>query len=466
MKISEANAQTVWKLFRELSRIPRPSKQEGKVCEWLEAFAKEHRLESRRDAVGNMVMVLPATPGYENAPGVIVQGHTDMVSEKTTDSNHDFDTDPIELIEEDGWLRANKTTLGADNGVGAMMGLALALKKDLPHARIELLFTVDEETGLTGANSLQPGFVEGKILLNLDSEDEGVFTIGCAGGITTELTLPLDLTSCDPKAKPHRLAVDGLTGGHSGVNIKLQRGNSLKALGRALQQLRGEVSFQLAGISGGKAHNAIPRDAAAIIHISPAELKKAHIIVDRVESELKKEFEKTDKGLTIRLAEAPVETSALVFAGRSAQVVLDLISALPHGVQRMSSEIEGLVDTSVNLARIETDRAGRLLKIVTSQRSSSMTRLREQNERISAIARLGGAVFENSNSYPAWQPNTTSPLLKSCTALYEKLYARKPTVEIIHAGLECAVIGSKFPGLDMISFGPTIKDPHTPQERI
>ncbi|MDD8011992.1 MAG: aminoacyl-histidine dipeptidase [Acidobacteriota bacterium] len=464
MNIKHQKTRQVLDLFERISAIPRCSKHEEKIGAFLLDWAGKNGLKARKDKVGNVLIKVPATPGYEKSGTVVIQGHMDMVCEKTADSPHDFDKDPIRFVFEGDWLKADHTTLGADNGIALAMAMTMAMDKTVAHPPLELLFTIDEETGLTGANALQGDFIEGKILLNVDSEDEGVFTVGCAGGRDTRISLAVHYEDAPEGFVMARLKAGGMTGGHSGVNVNEERANAIRVLVRTIMQVRKEHDARLADISGGTAHNAIPRDAWADIFIPRDSFKTIEKIVADIEAVFKHEFKKTDPGMKISvelqletMGKRPLNTAD---SGR----ILDLLIALPHGVAAMSTEMKGLVETSNNEASVKI--ANSKLEIVTSQRSSVMSRLNALTWRIEALARLAGADAVSGGGYPAWQPNLQSPLLARCKDVYRKLFGKEPHVEAIHAGLECGIIGDKKEGMDMISFGPTLKNPHSPDEKI
>ncbi|MBN2018844.1 MAG: aminoacyl-histidine dipeptidase, partial [Sedimentisphaerales bacterium] len=471
--LKDAKAQGVWAFFRQISRIPRCSKNEGKIIDWLKDFAKKRNLTYRDDNIGNIVIELPATKDYEKAQTVVLQSHVDMVCEKTPESKHDFSKDPIEIIERDGWVTADGTTLGADNGIGVSLALALADEK-VPHPKIELLFTVDEETGLTGANALQQGFITGKYLINLDGEDES-FIVGCAGGEQAEITLPLDLAEAPAgsTSSPHAgfdcytLQVAGLYGGHSGVDIDKQRANAISLLARVLRKLSGQNDLRICDINAGKAANAIPRDAKAIILLKSSDFGAICKEIVEIEANFKQEFTKTDPNLKIELQKATehTETTEKKIINNKSKII-NLLSALPTGVYRVSNEFEGVVETSNNLARVETLRDANLLRITTMQRGFEPSSMDDLTGKITSIASLAGAKVEISNRFPSWVPDTDSSLLKQAKSAYERLHKKEPKVIVVHAGLECAVIGEKMPNIEMISVGPTIQNPHSPRERV
>ncbi len=464
MNIKHQKTKQTLDLFEEISAIPRCSKHEEKIGAFLLAWAEKHGLAGKKDKVGNVLIKVPATPGYERSGSVVIQGHMDMVCEKTADSPHNFDKDPIRFVYEGDWLKADHTTLGADNGIALAMAMTMALDKTLVHPPLELLFTVDEETGLTGANFLQADFIDGKILLNVDSEDEGVFTVGCAGGRDTHITLALHYEDAPEGFVMARVKAGGMTGGHSGVNINEERANAIRVLVRTLMQIKRDFDMRLADISGGTAHNAIPRDAWADIFIPRESFKAIEKVTADMEQVFKHEFKKTDATLKVSVELQPETMGKRPLNMADTGRICDLIIALPHGVAAMSTEIKGLVETSNNLANVKI--ASSKLEIVTSQRSSVMTRLSALTWRIEAVARLAGADAVSGNGYPAWQPNLQSPLLARCKDVYRKLFGKEPHVEAIHAGLECGIIGDKKAGMDMISFGPTLKNPHSPDEKI
>ncbi|MCX6554236.1 MAG: aminoacyl-histidine dipeptidase [Candidatus Aminicenantes bacterium] len=464
MDIKHEKTKQILALFEEISAIPRCSKNEEKIAAYLLDWAKKNDLVAKPDKVGNVLIRVPGTPGYEKTATVVIQGHMDMVCEKTADSPHDFAKDPIRFVFADGWLKADKTTLGADNGIALAMAMTLALDKKAAHPPLELLFTVDEETGLTGANALQGDFIDGKILLNVDSEDEGVFTVGCAGGRDTHITLPLQYEDPPAGYVMTRLKAGGMTGGHSGVNINEERANAIRVLVRTLLQLQKETDLRIADIAGGTAHNAIPRDAWADIFFAKDSFKNLEKTVADWDQVFRKEFKNTDPNLKLSLEPMPETTGKRALTAESSPKICNLLFALPHGVAAMSTDIHGLVETSNNLANIKIRNSK--LEVITSQRSSVMTRLHALTTRIEIIGRLAGAEVVSGNGYPSWQPNMESPLLARCQKVYESLFGKKPHVEAIHAGLECGIIGDKKEGMDMISFGPTLKNPHSPDEKI
>ena len=463
MNIEHVYTRKILDAFAQISQVPRPSKREEKIVAWLLNWATENGLESRTDEAQNVLVEVPATQGYENSQTLVLQGHMDMVCEKTKGFSHDFDQDPIELMfTDDGWLTANQTTLGADNGIAIAMAMVAATDESVGHPPLELLFTTDEETGLTGASSLQPGFIKGKQLLNIDSEDEGVFTVGCAGGEDARLLLPFKAEESLPSHNPFKLVSGGMSGGHSGIDIIEQRANAIKVLFRAIHLLSNATDVRLSSVSGGTARNAIARDAEAVLLIPAGDTGTANSIVSELAGKLRSEYAKTDPNLTLELVAENLDHKAA--SADTTRRAIDTVFAYPHGVTAMSKDIKGLVETSNNMATISVE-DGKLV-ILSNQRSSNMDSLALICEHAMSVARLAGAEGTTSGGYPSWQPNMESKLLARCVAVYEKRFGKKPIVEAIHAGLECGIIGSKYEGMDMISFGPTIENPHSPDERI
>jgi dipeptidase D len=453
----------VWKHFAALSRIPRGSKNEAAAAQHVIDVARQLGLEARQDAVGSVVIEKPASPGREKAPRVCLQSHLDMVCEKNADKVHDFTKDPIELVREGNVLRANGTTLGADNGIGVAAALAVAEDRTLEHGPLEMLFTIDEETGLTGAQHLEPGFVKSRILLNLDSEEEGEIYVGCAGGRDTIGTWTVAREDARPNTVALELRVAGLRGGHSGLEIDKGRGNALKIASRVLVALAEDAGARLVSLRGGNKRNAIPREAFAVVRVSASKAARARRIVARWDGVVRDELGAVDPDVRLSLVEAP-EGGARVLKRKSQKQLLQTLSALPHGVIKMSAAIPGLVETSTNVAVVSTE--GDTVSLATSQRSSVATEIDEIARTVRDVLELGGASVEQSHGYPGWKPNTASPTLKKALATYAALYGKEPAVKAIHAGLECGIIGEKYPGMDMISVGPSMTAVHSPDERI
>jgi len=463
MKVEHEKTNEILKWFEEISKIPRCSKNEDAICNWLVNWAKDNNFDVETDRVNNVLIKVPGSPGYENSPPVVIQGHVDMVCEKTPDSDHDFSKDPIKFVYDGDWLTADKTTLGADNGIAVAMAMTMAVDKETPHPPLELLFTVDEETGLTGASALEPGFIKGRMLINIDSEDEGYFTVGCAGGINTNLNIPYTVSDVPADYQLIKMTGGGMKGGHSGIDIDKEKANAIKIMAQTLNLIKQEVDIRLADISGGTAHNAIPRDAEAFIFAPAKDAEKVKKIAAEAQETFRGEFRNTDPDLQIKVEESR-EKYDRAMTGEDTGKIIDFASVVPHGVAAMSTDIEGLVETSNNLARLKAENGQ--LKVLTSQRSSLVSRLNALTNRIEAVARLSGGEAQSGDGYPPWQPNMDSPLLAKSLKIYEKLFNKKPVVEVIHAGLECGIIGDKNPGMDMISIGPTLKFPHSPDEKI
>jgi dipeptidase D len=455
--------ELVWKYFAEISQIPRCSKSEEQISEYVMDKAKELGLQAKQDRHMNVVVKKPASRGNEKKPSVCLQGHLDMVCEKNKDVVHDFAKDPIELVRKGNVLMANGTTLGADNGIAVATNLAIMEDKSLVHGPLEFLFTVDEETGLTGAGNLKPGLVDSKILMNLDSEDEGVLYVGCSGGRDTSATWRVKWMRAPGGSLPMRLLVSGLVGGHSGLEIDKGRGNAIKTLGRALAALH-ENGARLASIEGGNKRNAIPREAEALVFIPKEKARKAKTIVKKFDAIFKAELATVDPDVTLSLERANGEIPRKVIRKYEQELIIRAILALPHGVTKMSADIPGLVETSTNVAVIETGK--NYVAMETSQRSSVASEIDEIAQTVSAIFELSGARVVQDSGYPGWKPNLDSPILKVAQATYKELYGKEPEVKAVHAGLECGIIGEKYPGMDMISFGPTLEGVHSPDEKI
>lgn len=451
--------------FKDISAIPRCSKKEARVRQWLMQWAQDRHLPARSDGAGNLLIKADASAGYEDAPAIVLQGHLDMVCEKTPDSTHDFSRDPVRVEIDGQWLKARNTTLGADNGIAVALAMALVEDGAVAHPELELLFTVDEESGLNGAKKLTPDFFDGRILLNLDSETEGEFTIGCAGGQDSHISLKLDFSPLPENQHIATLRVAGLRGGHSGIDINKHRANANVLLARTLDRLTRDFSLRILSIHGGTAHNAIARDATARIACPVTEFGAVQRRLSRIERTLQDEHSRVEPQLTVSLgADEKKEDTDRSFAPETTEACLKMLVAMPNGPMAMSSEMANLVETSVNLATVRTTAA--TVDILTSQRSSVASRLTEISTRVEALATLAGARVSHQNSYPPWQPDAESALLQRCRALYPRLFGADPKVTAIHAGLECAIIGDLCPGMQMISFGPTIENPHSPDERL
>lgn len=463
MELSELKPESVFYYFSEISKVPRPSKKEEKIISYLENFAAEQKLEIKKDEVGNILIKKPATPGKENLKTVVLQSHVDMVCEKNNDVEHDFLTDPIETIIDGEWLKAKGTTLGADNGIGVATELAILAANDIEHGPIECLFTIDEETGLTGAFALKEGFMSGDILLNLDSEDEGELFIGCAGGIDSvgefhyrEVPVPTGYFF-------FRVDVKGLKGGHSGGDIHLGRGNANKILNRFLSQTAKKYDMYICEVNGGNLRNAIPREAYAICAVPHDAKEPVRVDLNIFIADIENEFAVSEPDLKLTLqSETPRKTA---IDQDTSSRLLKTLYAVPHGVYAMSQDIPGLVETSTNLASIKMI-DNKKIKIETSQRSSILSARNDMANTVRAAFELGGARISFGEGYPGWKPNPHSEILEIAVASYKRLFGVDAKVKAIHAGLECGLFLDKYPGLDMISFGPTLTGVHSPDERM
>ena len=463
MELSELKPESVFYYFSEICKVPRPSKKEEKIISYLENFAAEQKLEIKKDEAGNILIKKPATPGKENLKTVVLQSHVDMVCEKNNDVEHDFLADPIETIIDGEWLKAKGTTLGADNGIGVATELAILAANDIEHGPIECLFTIDEETGLTGAFALKEGFMSGDILLNLDSEDEGELFIGCAGGIDSvgefhyrEVPVPTGYFF-------FRVDVKGLKGGHSGGDIHLGRGNANKILNRFLSQTAKKYDMYICEVNGGNLRNAIPREAYAICAVPHDAKEPVRVDLNIFIADIENEFAVSEPDLKLTLqSETPRKTA---IDQDTSSRLLKTLYAVPHGVYAMSQDIPGLVETSTNLASIKMIDSKKI-KIETSQRSSILSARNDMANTVRAAFELGGARVSFGEGYPGWKPNPHSEILEIAVASYKRLFGVDAKVKAIHAGLECGLFLDKYPGLDMISFGPTLTGVHSPDERM
>jgi dipeptidase D len=451
----------VWKHFAAFSKVPRCSKHEAAAARFVLDAARSLKLEARQDAAGNVLVRKPASKGREGRPSVCLQGHLDMVCEKNADKRHDFSKDPIELVRRGNFLMANGTTLGADNGIAVATNLAIMEDASLEHGPLELLFTVDEETGLTGAHHLQPGFVQSPILLNLDSEDEGVLYVGCSGGKDTTGTWTVETEAAPAGSKAIEVRVAGLRGGHSGLEIDKGRGNALKILNRVLMALEG-AGARLARIDGGNKRNAIPREATALVLVPARQADAALALVAEWNGILRHELATVEPDLAVTAAAS--RARAAVLKKKYQKAVTRVIAALPHGVTKMSADLPGLVETSTNVAVISTK--GKKVELSTSQRSSVASEIQEIAQTVRLIFEMGGAEVRQGDGYPGWKPNMQSAILKTAKDTYKQLFGKVPDVRAVHAGLECGIIGEKYPGIDMVSFGPTLEGVHSPDEKI
>ena len=449
--------------FEQISAIPRGTQNEAGIRKWLINWASTKGLSSRTDDIGNLAIYVPASAGYENAPTLILQGHMDMVCQKTSDSNHDFKRDPICIIRDGDWLKADKTTLGADNGIAIAIAMTVVEDENVSHPPLEILFTVEEEAGISGADHLDSNMLTAKVLVNLDSEKEGVFTVGCAGGGNTYITMPVHWSTSSKNDATFELKVGGLQGGHSGEDIAKHRGNANKILARTLDEIQRKIPIRLYIFKGGTARNAIPRDAEATFVCPKESSTICNELILSFGEILQAEFATTEQGLFLTSLEKQTSIQSVISL-EDTKKVIQLVAALPNGVAEMSSEVEGFVETSNNIGI--TELLGDGFHIVSNQRSSVISRLEEMTRRTEVISALAGAKTERTKMFPPWQPNMDSPLLKKCIEVYETLNHQKPKIEISHGGLECGIISARCNGLDTISLGPTIKNPHSPDEML
>lgn len=460
--IRKLEPKELWSYFHEITQIPRPSKKETRIVEFMKEFGKRNNLETVVDKVGNVIIRKPATKGMENRKGAILQTHLDMVPQKNSDKKHDFEKDPIESIIDGDWVKANGTTLGSDNGIGVAAAMTVLASENIAHGPLEALFTVDEETGMTGANGIRKGFLKGDILLNLDSEDEGELCVGCAGGIDVSITKDYRQEKAPQGMAAFRIVARGLRGGHSGVDIALGRANSNKIMFRFLMQAESDFGIRLSEAAGGDLRNAIPRESYSVLlvpEIKEAEFKK---FVRGYEKMYRAEFAETEPELSF-IAQK-VEVPAKVMRQDEQYKIIRAIFACPNGVQRMSQAVKGLVETSNNLAIVRCINGKFETYCLT--RSSVDTSKEATAWKIAAVFHLIGADVKLSGGYPGWKPNMSSPILKTMTDVYRKQFGSDPEVKAIHAGLECGILAGVYPHLDMISFGPTIKFPHSPDEKV
>lgn len=462
MQVKDLNPKIVFEIFDRITKIPRPSKKEERIRQFLLDFAAEHDLAVKTDEVGNVVMRKEATPGHENAPTVVLQGHMDMVCE-SDHKGFDFENQAIETIVEGDWVRANGTTLGADNGIGMAASLAAMIDPDLVHGPIEALFTVDEETGMTGAFGLGKDMITGKILINLDSEDDAEVFVGCAGGIDTTAVFRYERSMAPIDFQYFKIYVEKGQGGHSGGDIHLGRANANKLIARFVWGLMKKYDVSLVEFDGGNLRNAIPRAAHAVVGVHVSNKEDVRVELNKYAADIANEYAGIEPTLVIEMESVEHPEYCI-----DSSTTCNLISALygaPHGVVSMSRELEGLVETSTNLAAVKMKPDHSIL-VTTSQRSSVESRKYDIANQVEAVFKLAGAEVTHGDGYPGWQPNMQSPIMKIACDAYEELYGVKPAIKAIHAGLECGLFKSVYPDLDMVSFGPTLRDVHSPSERM
>jgi len=460
--ILKLKPEAVWKNFYELTQIPRPSKKEEKVRAFLKKFGEDLKLETIVDEIGNVIIKKPATEGMEDRKGIILQGHMDMVPQKNADTKHDFEKDPIDAYVEGEWVTAKGTTLGADNGMGVAASLAILEATDIPHGPIEALITMDEETGMTGAENLKAGVLDGDILMNLDSEDEGELYIGCAGGIDTIGEFAYKTEKTPEGMLAYNLAVKGLKGGHSGLDIHLGRGNANKIMNVLLMKAGEKYGLRIAEINGGSLRNAIPRESFVTVVIPEDSKTNFETFVSEFEAIAQDEFKKADPGLEITIEAADLPKNLI--DEKTIKNIYNAVAGCPNGMIKMSESVKGVVETSTNLAIVKSD--GKKIEICTLNRSLVDADRDKLSEEIRSVFEASGGKAKSEGAYPGWKPNPDSPILKEMKDIYNNKFGKVPEVKVIHAGLECGILGATYPKWDMISFGPTIRNPHSPDEMV
>lgn len=452
----------LWKNFHNLTQIPRPSKKETQVVEFVKKFGLQAGLETKSDKTGNILISKPATPGFENRKTVVLQAHLDMVPQKNKNITHDFEKDPIQTTVENGWVKAVDTTLGADNGIGAAAIMAVMEADNIEHGPINALFTVDEETGMTGALAMKPGFFQGDILINTDSSDDSILYIGCASSIDTIATLPLTVEKTPEHNKPFKISVTGLSGGHSGLDIHLGRGNANKIINILISEATAKFGLRIAEINGGSLRNAIPREAFATVTLPAGQADSFVKFVIGFDQQIRQKLQNTDPNISIRCEET--ETPAHVFAEQSSRAMIEAVEECPDGVIAMNTDMPDIVETSTNLAIVKSE-AG-ILKIISMQRSSNPARKTELTGKIRNVFEKHGYQTCFAGDYPGWEPNLQSPILSVMKRVYSSKFGKEPEIKVIHAGLECGILGAVCPGMDIISFGPDIRNLHSPSEKV
>jgi dipeptidase D len=463
-QIKNIQPTEVWGIFNQMLQIPRPSYHEEKIQEWAFNFGKSLGLDTVKDESGNIIIRKPATPGMENRKGVILQGHLDMVPQKNSDKLHNFETDPIEAFVDDGWVKANGTTLGADNGIGVSAAMAVLASKNIKHGPVEVLLTATEETGMDGANGLKPGVLQGDILINMDSEDEGELYVGCAGGEDVTALFAYTHEEIPAGCVALKLNVTGMKGGHSGMDIILGRGNANKVFFRILNAAYEKLGVRLASIEGGSLRNAIPREAFGVVVVNEAEVAGFLALVEEIAGYVKAELSATEPGLKVNVEET--QLPAFLIDKKTQVNLTQAVVACPNGVIRMSDSMPGLVETSTNLAIVKSDAEKKTVLCAALMRSSVDSAKEDLASRMRAVFTLAGAEVTFTGAYPGWKPNMDSPILKTMQDVYHANFGKIPEIKAIHAGLECGILGGKYPNWDMISFGPTIRFPHSPDEKV
>ena len=460
--IRNLEPKALWNNFYSLTQIPRPSGKKEKIGQFLVEFGKSLGLETLQDEIGNVLVRKPATPGMEDRQAVVLQSHMDMVPQKNSNVDHDFEKDPIDAFVDGEWVRANSTTLGADNGIGVAAAMSILQSTDIPHPAIEMFITVEEETGMFGAFGLQPDFLKGDILINMDSEDEGELYVGCAGGLDANITFRYSEVEVPEGDVAYKLSLTGLKGGHSGVDINLQRANANKLMFRFLKTAVAELEARLCCIEGGNLRNAIPREAFSVITVPKGNEDDLLNAVAEFEALFTDEFSGVEEGISFKAE--PTDRIKGLMPEEIQDDLINAITACPNGVYRFIPEVPEVVETSNNVAIVKSD--GEKVEVKCLIRSSVESRKEELASMIESAFSLAGAKVEFSGAYPGWKPNLDSPILKKMINVYETNYGKTPKIMIIHAGLECGILGTHYPQMDMISFGPTIRFPHSPDEKV
>ena len=461
-EIINLEPKAVWENFYQLTQVPRPSKHEEKIQDFMVKYGKSLGLETEKDAVGNVVIRKPATPGMENRKGIVMQGHLDMVPQKNNDTKHDFEKDPIDAWIDGDWVKARGTTLGADNGMGVAAAMTVLASKTIVHGPVEVLFTCDEETGMTGAFGLQTGWLKGDILLNMDSEDEGELYVGCAGGVNGNIEFEYDEMIVPKGYSSYKLIIKGLKGGHSGLDINLGRGNANKLMVRFLKHATQEMDVRLAEINGGGMRNAIPRECYSIVVVPTESIDDFIAAVAKYENIFKAELKISEPNLSFA-AEEWTKPKSLIDE-RVQDDMVDSVYACPNGMIRMSDSMPGLVETSTNLATVKSENG--VISVKCLLRSSVDSAKEDLCEQVESVFSLAGAMVRFDGAYPGWKPNMDSAILKQMQKIYENKFGKVPEIKAIHAGLECGILGANYPHWDMISFGPTMRFPHSPDEKV
>ncbi len=460
--IKDLYPKDLWGIFHDLTQIPRPSKKEQAAAEYAKLFGEKLGLKTIVDEIGNVIISKPATPGYEDRMGIVLQGHLDMVPQKNSDKVHDFEKDPIETIIDGDWVTANGTTLGADNGMGVAAALAVIMSDDLEHGPIEALLTIDEETGMTGAFELKSGILKGDILMNMDSEDEGELYIGCAGGMNTSASIDYKTEDTPVGYLAYKIEIKGLKGGHSGLDINLGRGNAIKLMNRFIWETSKNIDVKISSFEGGSLRNAIPREAFAIVVIPAGKKSEFEKLVLEYDSIYKVELNGPEPNVSFSASSQDVPEKIL--PAEVQDRMQRMIYGIPNGVMRMSADMAGVVETSTNLAVAKADK-GEISALCLIRSSVDSAKFDVANM-TQAVMELAGATVLHDGTYPGWKPNMDSPIMNTMKDVYNKKYGRVPEIKVIHAGLECGIIGDAYPEMDLISFGPTIRFPHSPDEKV